>query len=88
MPTSTLGTRGRITIPKRLRQRLALQPGDRLELRLRGDGVLELEPLGDANLGRVPGLLHHLDKEGPVSLDEMEEGIRRHVAKEQKELSG
>lgn len=77
MPTSTLSARGRITIPKSIRQRLALQPGDRLEFRVKTGGMLVLEPVSGETVGRVPGLLRHLAKEDPVSLDEMDEGIQR-----------
>ncbi|MFO0119896.1 MAG: AbrB/MazE/SpoVT family DNA-binding domain-containing protein [Cyanobium sp.] len=43
----TLSSKGQLVIPARLRQLLGLNPGDRLELSLEGDGLL-LKPHGSA----------------------------------------
>ena len=40
-PSATLSTRGRVTIPRAIRERMALRPGDRLQFELRADGALE-----------------------------------------------
>lgn len=32
-------------------------------------------------LGRLPGLLHDLAPKHPLSIEEMDEGIRRHIVK-------
>jgi AbrB family looped-hinge helix DNA binding protein len=34
-----MGPKGQVVIPKRIRDRLHLQPGDRLQVRQEGDGV-------------------------------------------------
>lgn len=44
MPTSTLTSKGQITIPKALREALGLESGDRVAFRLRRDGVVEMVP--------------------------------------------
>ncbi len=43
MPAMTLTADGLIPLPK-IRDSLGLRPGDRADLRLRGVGVVELEP--------------------------------------------
>lgn len=81
MPTSTLTSKGQVTIPKRIRERLGLRVGTRLEFRIDARGKLFVEPESAGRLGRVPGLLHHLAGERPVTVEEMDEAIRRQVRK-------
>lgn len=45
MPTATLTSKGQLTVPKKVRERLHLQPGDRLEFRFDDDGTLRVYPL-------------------------------------------
>ena len=79
MPTSTLTSKGQVTIPKEVRDRLGLRVGERLDFRVQPDGSILVEPARTGRLGRVPGLLRHLAGERPVSVEEMEEAIARHV---------
>jgi AbrB family looped-hinge helix DNA binding protein len=44
MPTSTLTTKGQITIPRQIRAALNLRTGDQLVFHLRDDGVVEMQP--------------------------------------------
>ena len=44
MPSSTLTSKGQITLPKAVRESLDLTPGDRVAFRIRDDGVVELVP--------------------------------------------
>lgn len=39
--SATLSTRGRVTLPRTIRERLSLRSGDRLQFELRADGTLE-----------------------------------------------
>jgi antitoxin PrlF len=57
MLQSTLTSRGRITIPKEVRQRLGLRPGDQLIFQLDETGKLIIEPDTRGPLGDLPGLL-------------------------------
>ncbi len=41
----TLSSKGQVTIPKAIRDRLALKPGDRVVFRVQGDNVI-VEPVG------------------------------------------
>ncbi len=44
MPTATLTSKGQVTIPKEVRDRLGLDTGARLAFRVRDDGIVELSP--------------------------------------------
>jgi antitoxin PrlF len=44
MPSSTLTSKGQITLPKQIRDSLSIGPGDRVAFRLRDDGVVEMVP--------------------------------------------
>ncbi len=44
MATSTLTSKGQVTIPKEARERLGLEPGDRLRFEVREDGIVEIRP--------------------------------------------
>lgn len=39
--SAKLSTKGRVTIPSAIREKLSLRPGDRLQFELRADGTLE-----------------------------------------------
>lgn len=60
MPASTLTSKGQVTIPKQIRERLGLKVGDRLGFRIDAEGKLPVERETSHKLGRTPGLLRHL----------------------------
>jgi AbrB family looped-hinge helix DNA binding protein len=71
-------SKGQTTIPKRVRDRLGLKPGDRLEFVVQKDGTALM----------IPATLHLADLEGclpppkrAVSLEEMDRAIRRRAAR-------
>ena len=72
MPTSTLTSRGRITIPKSIRDALCLRPGDRVEFALEGNQVVLRRPGADGT--ELDGMLDRSNRE-PVSIEEMEKAI-------------
>jgi antitoxin PrlF len=76
MAASTLTSKGQITIPKEVRERLGVKEGDRLIFQFDERGSLNLRPESEGPLGRLPGLLRHLAKERPVSIEEMKEAVR------------
>lgn len=43
MPKSTLTSKGQITLPKAVRETLAVHPGDRLAFRIHDDGTVTVE---------------------------------------------
>jgi antitoxin PrlF len=77
MPTATLTTKGQVTIPLEVRERLGLKAGDRIEFQLGpgGDVVLTSKRIPfEEILGmlRSPG-------QRPVTVREMDKGIERAV---------
>ena len=76
MTTSTLTSKGQVTIPKEIRDRLSLRPGDILDFRFDETGKVVIEPLSDEPLGRLPGLLAHLAAAEPVAVDAMRRALR------------
>jgi AbrB family looped-hinge helix DNA binding protein len=76
MPTATLTSKGQVTIPKAVRDRLGLEAGDQLEFvfEAQGDRVV-LRP-GNRDAGGLKGLLLARGRP-PVSIREMDEAIRR-----------
>jgi antitoxin PrlF len=74
MSTSTLTSKGQTTIPKDIRERLNLHPGDRLEFVIDEDGrVLVLPASIDAS--ELAGMLKPPAK--PVTVAEMNRAIRK-----------
>ena len=70
---SALTIKGQITIPKTMREKLHLAPGDKVKFFLHPDGSLAILPKLPASSLR--GILHY---SGPrVSLEEMEAGIAK-----------
>lgn len=85
MSASTLTSKGQVTIPKEVRERLGLKEGDRLVFRFDEQGNLLVRPEARSPLGRLPGLLHHLAGERPVTVEEMNEAVKRRAAKKLRE---
>jgi antitoxin PrlF len=76
MPTSTLTSKGQITVPRVVRERLGMKQGDRLEFALEGERVI-LQPAVEAPVTRVAGLLDHLRGRRAVSAAAMRAAVRR-----------
>lgn len=74
MPGSTITSKGQITVPKVVREALALLPGDRMSFVIHDDGTVtvEAETVELASLrGLVKGGGSH------VSIEQMGDAIRR-----------
>jgi antitoxin PrlF len=71
MATSTLTSKGQITVPKEVRDRLGLKKGDRIAFEFDEHGNLLLRQELESPLGRLPGMLKHLAKDRPVTIEEM-----------------
>jgi antitoxin PrlF len=80
MSGSTLTSKGQLTMPKEVRERLGVKEGDRLIFRFTESGQLVVEPERRDPLAGFAGLLRHLAKDRPVSAEEMKKGVREHVA--------
>ena len=71
---ATVTSKGQVTIPKPIRDRLHLEPGDRVDFILDEAGDLRVTPVAVPAVrlkGMVPG------PASPVSLEEMDEAIAR-----------
>jgi AbrB family looped-hinge helix DNA binding protein len=67
---ATLSSKGQATIPKAVRERLRIKPGDRFKFFFHPDGVIILPRIPTKLLkGSVPGLGR------PVSLEEIDQAI-------------
>ena len=72
MATATLSTKGQITIPKAIRQKYGLEPGDRIEFFEDSDGFLTLWPVNE-DISRLKGMVPKPRR--PIPLNEMEQAI-------------
>lgn len=79
MARSTLTSKGQITIPKAIRERLGLQVGETLEFRIVESGRVELTRAKVESSAGIVGLLGHLAPEEPVSVEAMDEAIAEAV---------
>jgi antitoxin PrlF len=79
MPTATLTTKGQITIPKAVRDRLCLRTGQRLEFQFDPKGQLVLTPR-TRDIRALKGILRS-PRPRAVSVQEMNEAIAEGFSK-------
>lgn len=77
MPEATLTTKGQVTIPKAVRDHLRLEAGTRVDFVITDDGTVLLRPL-TRHVRELGGLLSRPGRR-PVSVREMDNGIRKHL---------
>ena len=73
MTTARVTSRGRITIPKQVRERLGLRPGDELAFTEDAGGWRIRREVGASPFERYRGYLRHLEGRDP---DELVEELR------------
>ena len=73
MALATLTSKGQTTIPKSVRDRLGLKPGDRLEFVVDDSGAVSMVP-ATVSLDELEGMLSPPPR--PVTLEEMDRAIR------------
>jgi antitoxin PrlF len=78
MPTSTLTSKGQVTVPKAIRDRLGLTEGDVLEFSVANDGRIEIRRR--ENGASVCGVLRGYAPKEPVSTEEMRRAVLRRAA--------
>ena len=71
---ATLSSKGQVTVPKAIRDRLHLKPGDRIDFVLNDDGDLRVTPL-KSSVTALKGMLPKPDT--PVTLEQMDDAIAR-----------
>ncbi len=73
MPTATVTSKGQITIPKQVRDRLGVHQGDRIEFVVDPGGSVSLQPLR-RSARDLAGFLHRPGAE-PVTQAEMDASV-------------
>jgi AbrB family looped-hinge helix DNA binding protein len=79
MPGATITSKGQITLPKRIRQRLGVKPGDRVSFRERPDGSVVVEA-DTVDLLSLKGILK--PRRQRLTLKQMDEAVARGAAGE------
>jgi AbrB family looped-hinge helix DNA binding protein len=78
MPTSTISSKGQVTIPKEVRDTLGLEVGDRLAFEVREDGVVEIHP-ETVDIMSLCGIIK--PKIRGVTVEKMKKDIARSASK-------
>jgi antitoxin PrlF len=79
MPRSTLTSKGQITLPKQVREKLALDTGDPIDFVIQPNGDVLLKP-AKFDIKKLQGILKSRKKRA-VSLEEMNEAVRSKARK-------
>ena len=77
MATATMTSKGQVTIPAEVRQRMGLGSGDRIEFVEIGTGEFAIKPAID-DVRSLKGALRKPQR--PVSVDDMNTAIRKRAA--------
>ncbi|MFC1852690.1 AbrB/MazE/SpoVT family DNA-binding domain-containing protein [candidate division CSSED10-310 bacterium] len=77
MAITTLTKKGQVTIPKKIREVLGLQTGDKIEFIVSKDGEARIKPV-TKKIDDVYGLLFKPSRK-PVSTDEMDRSVRERL---------
>jgi AbrB family looped-hinge helix DNA binding protein len=78
MPTATVTSKGQITIPKEVRERLGLEAGDRVVFVVQSDRDVLLKP-AKTDVRDLHGMLYRRGQR-PRGIEEMDDGIARSIA--------
>ena len=76
MCTAKLGNRGRLTVPKDVRDQLGLRPGDKIDFRVEADGTARLLPM-NVKVSQIAGMLAPFARGKALSVEEMDEAVAR-----------
>ncbi len=82
MSTTTLTSKGQITLPKSIRERLALKVGDRLRVSTDRHGRVTLDRERGPAAGDLYGALERLAPATPASIDDMRAAVRRRAGRD------
>lgn len=86
MPTSTLTSKGQVTVPKAIRDRLGLREGEILEFSVDDDGRIVVWPRGRQD--GICGLLRDFAPQPAISVEEMAEAVRTRVTERRSRSGG
>lgn len=82
MAAATITSKGQITIPKKIRDKLGLQAGDLLSFDIDSDGNITIRP-EKGNSDSAYGILHRENQEA-FTVEEMESGVAEYFKKKYK----
>jgi antitoxin PrlF len=77
MPEAVITSKGQTTIPKKVRDHLRLNPGDRIDFVIAQDGRVFIRP-ATRDVMELAGILARSEQR-PVSVEEMNRGIQRYI---------
>ncbi len=81
MASSKVTSKGQITIPKAIRERLGLEEGSVLEFVADETGNIFLRPRADDGTDRVFGALREFAPRQPITVDEMKAVVKARAAR-------
>jgi antitoxin PrlF len=79
MAESTVTTKGQVVVPKKIREYMRLNPGDKIDFVIREDGEVYVRPV-TLDARELKGQLKKPGRK-PVSLEEMEKAVRKRAGK-------
>jgi AbrB family looped-hinge helix DNA binding protein len=79
MAESTITTKGQCVVPKKIRDYMRLNPGDKIDFVIREDGEVYVRPV-TLDARELKGQLKKSGRK-PVSLEEMEKAVRKRAGK-------
>ncbi len=79
MPRSTLTSKGQITLPKGVREKLELEAGDPIDFVIQPNGEVLLKP-AKFDIRKLEGVLKSR-KQRPVTVEEMNAAVRARMRK-------
>lgn len=79
MPSAKLTSKGQITLPKPVREKLHLRPGDRVDFVIDGTGEIRVRT-SRGDVRDLKGLLHRPGRK-PVTLEQMDAAVARGAAR-------
>lgn len=74
---SKITTKGQVTIPEEIRERLYLQTGDRIEWKACDGGAVEVRKVG-RDFHELIGMLHRPGMK-PLAVEQLDESIAQHL---------
>ncbi len=79
MPTTTLTSKGQVTIPKKIRDELNLQPGDLLSFEIDKENHITVKP-EKKSADQAYGILYSTEREA-LTGEEMDQGVAEYFKK-------
>ena len=79
MAETTITTKGQCVVPKKIRDYMRLNPGDKIDFIIQEDGEVYVRPV-TLDVRQLKGQMKKLGRK-PVSLKEMEKAVRKRAGK-------